>query len=127
MIRTYVPNMYSEHEFSKGEMKMTFIKNNSYLLVAFALFILLSLVTIKKLEQEVVYEQRIVAEGDTLWAYSQEYAGNMPTEKWIDEIIGLNNLTSDTIKTGEKLRIPVSPKKVEYNNDIATNLVEETE
>lgn len=126
MIRTYVPNMYSERKFSKGENKMTFIKNNSYLLVAFALFILLTFVTIKKLEQEVVYEQRVVAEGDTLWAYSQEYAGAMPTEKWIDEIIVLNNLPSVTIKTGEKLRIPVSPKYIEHN-DIATNLVEETE
>lgn len=105
---------------------MVFIKNNSYLLVAFALFILLSFVTIKKLEQEVVYEQRIVAEGDTLWAYAQEYAASMPTEKWIEEIIGLNNLTSNTIRTGEKLRIPVSPKKVEYN-DIATNLMGEKE
>lgn len=105
---------------------MTFIKKNSYLLVAFALFILLSFVTIKKMGQEVVYEQRIVVEGDTLWAYSQEYAAGMPTEIWIEEIIGLNSLTSEKIKTGEKLRIPVSPKKVQYN-DIATNLMEEQE
>lgn len=105
---------------------MTFIKNNSYLLAALALFILFSFVTINKLEHEVVYEQRIVAEGDTLWAYSKEYASDVPTDIWINEIIGLNNLTSATIKTGEKIKIPVSPRKVQYN-DIATNLVEETE
>ena len=103
---------------------MTFIKNNSYLLLAFALFILFSFITIKKLEREGAYEQIIVAEGDTLWAYSKEYAEGIPIEKWIDEIISVNNLSSDTIRTGEKLRIPVSPKKMPYN-DIATNLTEE--
>lgn len=103
---------------------MTFIKNNSYFLIAFALLIFFALITIQKLEREVVYEQIIVAEGDTLWAYSQEYAEGIPIEKWIDEIIAINNLSSDTIRTGEKLQIPVSPKKIQYN-DIATNLTEE--
>lgn len=103
---------------------MTFIKNNSYFLIAFALLLLFSLLTIKKLEQEVVYEQIIVSEGDTLWAYSQEYAEGMPIEKWIDEIIAINHLSSDTIRTGEKLQIPVSPNKIKYN-DIATNSLEE--
>lgn len=98
---------------------MNFIKNNSYLLLAFTLFILFSFVTIKKLEQEVVYEQIIVDEGDTLWAYSKEYAENIPTEEWINEMIAINNLPSSMIKSGEKLQIPITPKKIKYN-DIAT-------
>lgn len=99
---------------------MTFIKNNSYFLIAFALLLFFSFTTLKKLEQEVVYEQITVSEGDTLWAYSKEYAGKMPTDKWIDEIIAINHLSSTTIQTGEKLQIPISTKEIRYN-DLATN------
>ena len=100
------------------------MRNNSYLLLAFVLFILFSFITIKKLEREVAYEQIIVAEGDTLWAYAKEYAEGVPTEKWIDEIMNVNHLSSATIQTGKKLKIPVFPKKEPYN-DIATNVTGE--
>lgn len=103
---------------------MTFIKNHSYFLMSLVLLLFFSFMIIKKMEQEIVYEQIIVSEGDTLWAYSQEYANGMPVEKWIDEMIAINHLSSDKIRAGEKLQIPVSPQKIQYN-DIATNLTEE--
>ncbi len=124
MIRTHIPNRYSERKFLKGEINMTFIKNHSYFLMSLVLLLFFSFMIIKKMEQEIVYEQIIVSEGDTLWAYSQEYANGMPVEKWIDEMIAINHLSSDKIRAGEKLQIPVSPQKIQYN-DIATNLTEE--
>lgn len=105
---------------------MNFIKDNHYLVIAFVLFIGFSFLTIKNLTDEVTYAQIIVTEGDTLWAYSKEYAEGIPVEQWIDEVIKVNQLTSTTIKIGEKLKIPVSPDKMSYNQ-IATNSVEETE
>lgn len=124
MIRTHIPNRYSERKFLKGEINMTFIKNHSYFLMSLVLLLFFSFMIIKKMEQEIVYEQIIVSEGDTLWAYSQEYANGMPVEKWIDEMIAINHLSSDKIRAGEKLQIPVTPQKIQYN-DIATNLTEE--
>ncbi len=105
---------------------MTFIKNNSYLLVTLGLFLLFSFAFIKKLENEVAYEQIVVAQGDTLWTYSKEYAEDIPSEQWIDEVVKVNHLSSTTIRAGEKLRIPVIPAKIEYNH-IATNSVEDVE
>lgn len=105
---------------------MTFIKNNHYLLLALGLFITFTFITIKNLEQEVVYERIVVTEGDTLWAYSQKYAADMPVERWIDEVIKVNDLSSTSIKVGEQLKLPVKSSEVEYNH-IATNSVEETE
>lgn len=105
---------------------MTFIKNNSYLVIALVLILMFSFITIQKLEQEVAYEQIIVTEGDTLWAYSQKYAQGIPAEEWIGEVIRVNELPSTTIKTGETLRIPAISDKIEHNH-IATNVVEETE
>lgn len=105
---------------------MTFIKNNHYLLLALGLFITFTFVTLNKLEHEVAYEQIVVTEGDTLWAYSQAYAEGMPSEQWIDEVIKVNDLASTSIKVGETLKLPVKLNEVEYNH-IATNSVEESE
>lgn len=103
---------------------MSFIKNNHYLLFALALFIVFSFVIFQKLEEEVSYQQVVVSQGDTLWTYSKEYGENVPIEQWIDEVVRINELTTTTIKTGEKLRIPVTSPRV-ANNQIATNSVEE--
>ena len=72
-----------------------------------------------KVENDVEFEQVVVAEGDTLWGYSVKYANsNVPADQWIKDIINLNNLTTTTIRVGEELKIPKST--VFDQNDIAT-------
>lgn len=88
------------------------------------LFIIFTMAGIKKLEQDVTYEYLTVAEGDTLWGYSEKYAENIPTDKWINEIVKINNLSSTTIKVGEKIRVPATPQEFKLN-DIATNTLED--
>lgn len=105
---------------------MNFIKNNHYLLFALVLFIGFSFIVFKKLENEVSYEQIVVSQGDTLWTYSKEYGDNIPTKQWIDEVVKVNELTSTTIRAGEKLKIPIRPHKIP-SNQIATNLAEEVD
>lgn len=94
---------------------MKFIQNNSYLLFIVTLCVTFSLIGINKLENEIIYDKITVAEGDTLWAYSMQYAKKMPTDIWIEETIRLNNLSSATIKVGEELRLP-GGKKVNRND-----------
>ncbi|AOV08194.1 cell division suppressor protein YneA [Sporosarcina ureilytica] len=103
---------------------MNFIKKNNYILFVMVLFIIFTVASIKKLEHEVTYEYLTVAEGDTLWGYSEEYAENIPSDKWINEIVKINNLSSTTIKIGEEIRIPVTPQKLKFH-DIATNTLED--
>lgn len=100
---------------------MQFIKNNSYLLLIVVLCMVFTMIGLHKMEREVAYQQLVVAEGDTLWDYSRQYANNVPAEKWIEEIVKLNHLSSTAIQAGDELRIPV--KRPHFNqNDVATNL-----
>lgn len=117
---TDIPNRHS----LLGGVKMNFIKNNNYILFVMVLCIIFSIACIKKLEQEVTYEYIKVVEGDTLWDYSREYAEAIPTDKWIHEIVELNDLSSTTIRAGDEIRIPTKGQKLKYN-DIATNTLEE--
>lgn len=99
---------------------MNFIRNNGYLLFIVALCVTFSFIGINKMEQEVIYDKIVVAEGDTLWAYSMQYAKKMPTDRWIEETIRLNDLSSATIKIGEELRLPGGKKM--HRNDTTTQI-----
>jgi len=85
---------------------MQFIRNNNYLLLIAVLCILFTVIGISKMENEMAYDKVTVAEGDTLWGYAVQYAKHVPREKWIQETIKLNDLSSTTIRIGEELRIP---------------------
>ena len=99
---------------------MTFIKNNSYLLLIMVLCITFSFIGTKKIGTEVVFEEITVLEGDTLWGLSAQYGQNIPMEKWIEKVIALNNLSSAKIQIGNELKLPII-KKID-RNDIATHL-----
>lgn len=104
---------------------MNFIKNNSYLLFVIVLCFAFTAVGVNKSGQDVAYEKVIISEGDTLWDYSLEYGNNVPNDKWIKEVINLNNLSSTTIKAGKELKIPA--RKGYGQNDTATNLAGDQE
>ena len=104
---------------------MNFIKNNSYLLLVIILCFIFTAVGVNKMGHDAAYEKVTVATGDTLWGYSLEYGNNVPNDKWIQEVINLNNLSSTTIEVGKELRIPT--RKAINRNDIATNLVGDEE
>ncbi len=125
MMRTYIPNKHSTNNI-RGGVKMEFIKKNQYVLLAFSLCVVFAIVFIQKQKQEIVYEQIVVAPGDTLWAYSQQYAEDVPSDKWINEIMTINNLVSPTIQVGDELRIPVSGN-VRQMDQIATKTMEDEE
>jgi LysM repeat protein len=99
---------------------MTFIKNNSYLLLIFGLCVIFAIVGTLKSSSTIDYEEVTVSEGDTLWGLAVRYAENKPTEKWIAEVKKMNDLSSVTIIAGEELRIP-SVRKVN-DHPISTQL-----
>lgn len=76
------------------------------------LCVIFTTIGMKKIENEnVQYEKIVVAQGDTLWSYSKQYAENVPAHKWIQEIVKVNNLPSTHIRAGEEIIIPEKKKK----------------
>jgi len=114
MIRTCIPNKHSQG----GEM-MTFVKNNSYLLLIIALCITFSFIGTKKIGVEPTFEEIIVSEGDTLWGLSDYYSENIPKKQWIQKVMQLNNLSTTNLQIGEDLKMPIIKKVRDRNMDIA--------
>ncbi len=47
-----------------------------------------------------------VMPGDTLWELAETYSDGKSKQDWIAEVILLNNLSSATLSTGDKLALP---------------------
>jgi LysM repeat protein len=47
-----------------------------------------------------------VMPGDTLWELAETYSEGKTQQDWIAEVILLNNLSSATLTTGDKLALP---------------------
>jgi LysM repeat protein len=47
-----------------------------------------------------------VMTGDTLWGLAETYSDGKSQQDWIAEVILLNNLSSATLSTGDKLALP---------------------
>ncbi|AXH98781.1 LysM peptidoglycan-binding domain-containing protein [Sporosarcina sp. PTS2304] len=90
---------------------MKFIKENYY----FALLLLVCLsfawYQFDKLAEEDQYLEIVINEGDTLWELASNYSEGMPRHHWIDQVISLNELSTDQINSGELLRLPIKIKK----------------
>jgi hypothetical protein len=44
--------------------------------------------------------------GDSLWGLAETYSDGKSQQDWIAEVILLNNLSSATLSTGDKLALP---------------------
>lgn len=104
---------------------MHFIQKNNYVLFVLVLCILFTVVGTMKMNREANYEKIIVTEGDTLWGYSVQYAEKVPVERWIEDVMTLNDLSSTTIQVGDELRIPAS--KGTSPRHVATHMAGEDE
>jgi len=99
---------------------MQFIKNNSYILLVVSVCILFTIIGTNKISSDVEFNKVVVVEGDTLWDYSLKYGkGNTPNEKWIKDVIILNNLSTTTIRVGDELKLPKTTIVINQN-EIAT-------
>ena len=93
---------------------MTFIKNNSYIILLIVLCMGFALIGVTKSVKEQTVTEITVMEGDTLWALALHHAENKSKDQWMTEVMRLNNLTTVTIKSGEDLILP-TVRTVEEN------------
>ena len=47
-----------------------------------------------------------VSHGDSLWKLAAEMAGEKKADKWIREVVAMNELKSMEIRSGERLKVP---------------------
>lgn len=65
-----------------------------------------ALATDQTVSGEVAFNYVSVMPGDTLWELAETYADGMNQQDWIAEVILLNNLSSATLSTGDRLALP---------------------
>lgn len=86
---------------------MTIIQRNTYVLIFLLFILLLSFFAIflgKAGEVKVSHVH--IEKGDSLWSLADELGGGQPQERWIGEIMKINNLQTAQIKAGDTLLVP---------------------
>lgn len=80
--------------------------------IGLIIFLILIMSNISFSHSEIIYKERVVSSGDTLWSiakYEQNnniYFEDTDVRDIIDEIKFLNNLGSSNLSVGDKLSIP---------------------
>ena len=107
------------------------IKKQAHVVIMLSLSFL-ALFIIYLTDEKVEHTEITIEQGDTLWELSNLYRGKMSTEDWIAYVKKANNLTSNHLKIGDEMIIPVEAnsyyiayKKVEEyegNIEIASDL-----
>lgn len=93
---------------------MTFVKNNSYIVLIFILCIAFTIMGVAKYGKEQAYNEIVITEGDTLWGLASLHADNESKDEWIKKVKQLNDLSSDTIRIGENLRLPKTERAEQH-------------
>lgn len=83
-------------------------KKYGYILLIVFLCTAFTIAGVVKESKRNTFIEITVNNGDTLWGLAQDFSENKRTNRWIDEVMVLNNLQTPMIKTGEKLKLPVS-------------------
>ena len=98
---------------------ITFIKNNSYAFFIVILCMGFAIIGVSKYGKEQAVTKITITEGDTLWGLAYHHSDNMPAEKWIKEVMKLNDLSTATIKKGEDLLLPAVLTTKDNNTQLA--------
>ncbi|GEM_PF-3540411 len=99
------------------------LTRNKTSITAFILFSALVLLIFLKLSVPRDVVEVTVVQGDTLTSLAQQYAGEVPADRWIREVAALNNLEGTTIIAGEGLKVPLHP--ILDSDDVRLVLAEE--
>ncbi len=54
------------------------------------------------------YQSIRISSGDSLWSIAQEYRGVEDTQEFVEDLMVLNNLSSDRINSGSYILVPVT-------------------
>ena len=73
------------------------------------IFIAIILIKDEKIE---LYEHVTIEQGDTLWTLAEQYRGKMDKHDWIHTVKKQNELTSESVASGQTLIVPVEKNSI---------------
>ena len=83
-----------------------FVLSALALVLAGLIFNQSAVATDQPLSSSTTFNYISVMPGDSLWDLAQTYAQGKSAQDWIAEVILLNNLSSATLSTGDRLALP---------------------
>jgi hypothetical protein len=83
-----------------------FVLSAVSLVLAGLIFNQSAVATDQPLSSSIAFNYISVMPGDSLWDLAETYAEGKSQQDWIAEVILLNNLSSATLSTGDRLALP---------------------
>ena len=98
---------------SRPVLKRIILLNMALIVILFCTFAFSAISTAKHTQAaqrntQTTYESVRISGGDSLWSIAQEYRGIEPTEDFVEELMVINNLSSDRIQSGSYILVPVT-------------------
>ena len=98
---------------SRPVLKRIILLNMALIVILFCTFAFSAISTAKHTQAaqrntQTTYESVRISGGDSLWSIAQEYRGIEPTEDFVEELMVINNLSSDHIQSGSYILVPVT-------------------
>lgn len=85
---------------------MRFLQKYIFLILIMATSIAFTWIGTYKHKEPAVFTEITVSEGDTLWKLATELSNDKRIDKWIDDVMAMNDLDSSFIRTGDRLKVP---------------------
>ena len=98
---------------SRPVLKRIILLNMALIVILFCTFAFSAISTAKHTQAaqrntQTTYESVRISGGDSLWSIAQDYRGIEPTEDFVEELMVINNLSSDRIQSGSYILVPVT-------------------
>lgn len=98
---------------SRPVLKRIILLNMALIVILFCTLAFSTITTAKHTQAaqrntQTTYESVRITGGDSLWSIAQEYRGIEPTVDFVEELMVINNLSSDHIQSGSYILVPVT-------------------
>ncbi|QTD42246.1 LysM peptidoglycan-binding domain-containing protein [Sporosarcina sp. Te-1] len=85
---------------------MRFLQKYIFLLLIMTTTLTFTLIGTYKHKEHSDFTEITISEGDTLWQLANELSDGKRIDKWIDDVMVMNDLDSTMIRSGDRLKVP---------------------
>lgn len=98
---------------------MTFIQKYGYILMIILVSSAFTVIGVLKEKTSTETVEIQIVQGDTLWALAQNFSEDGKPDKWIREVLKMNDMDSTMIKSGTTLKMPATAPALSKLTEIA--------
>ncbi|MBB4823843.1 hypothetical protein HNO89_001063 [Sporosarcina luteola] len=85
---------------------MKFLQKYTFLFLIMATTMTFTWIGTLKHKERTEFTEITVLEGDSLWQLAAELSDGKRIDKWIDDVMVMNEMDSTNIRSGERLKVP---------------------